>query len=50
MPIAIGSGRVFKEKPNKILWTQEQTTALDFSEQTQRYNGVTGRQERDLAP
>ncbi len=26
------NGRVVKKKPNEILWTQEQTTALDFSE------------------
>jgi len=46
MPIAIGSGRVVKTKPNKILWTQEQTTAPDFPEQTQRSNGLTARQPR----
>ena len=34
-------GRVIKEKPNKILWSQKQTTAPDFLEQAQRYNGVT---------
>jgi len=28
----------FMKKPNEILWTQEETTALDFLEQTQQLN------------
>jgi len=31
MPIAIGNGRVFKKKPNKILWGQKQIPKFYFA-------------------